>query len=212
MKLKVCGMKYPNNIQEVASLEIDYMGFIFYPKSKRYVGEDIELSVIKAIPSRIKPVAVFVNESKERIIELAKKYNFNILQLHGNESPDFVSDMSSLGFIIIKAFAIDTKFNFELTRKYETYTDYFLFDTKSDSYGGTGESFDWNLLSKYHQETPFFLSGGLSIDNISSIKNFNELNIHALDLNSKFESEPGLKKIDLIKKAIQDINNLDTKS
>lgn len=195
-------MKYLANIHALAGLDIDYMGFIFYPKSKRYVGENFEASVLKTIPKNIEKVAVFVNEPLDSVIQIATKYGFKTLQLHGNETPEYAGQLKELGYTIIKAFAVDAQFDFNNTTPFQTNCDYFLFDTKSDTFGGTGHVFDWNLLTKYNQQTPFFLSGGISLENIESVKNISHNQLFAFDINSKFEIEPALKNIDLIKEFI----------
>lgn len=198
-------MKYLENIQALSGLDIDYMGFIFYPKSKRYVGENLEPSVLKAIPKHIEKVAVFVNEPIESVIQIADKYNFKTLQLHGHETPEYAMQLKELGYSIVKAFAIDAQFDFKNTIPFQTNCDYFLFDTKSDTFGGTGHAFDWNLLTKYKQQKPFFLSGGISLEHLESVKNISHSELYAFDINSKFETEPALKNIDLIKEFILQI-------
>lgn len=205
MNLKVCGMKYLSNIEALSALDIDYMGFIFYPKSKRYVGEDFEPLVLKNIPDHIEKVAVFVNEPLESIRQIAEKYGFKTIQLHGNEAPEYAGELKTLGYSIIKAFAIDAHFDFNNTIPFQTNCDYFLFDTKSDTFGGTGHAFDWELLEKYMQQKPFFLSGGISLETMDKAKNIGHSQLYAFDINSKFETEPALKNIDLIKEFILQI-------
>ncbi len=199
MKLKVCGLKYATNVAALAAVQPDYMGFIFYPKSKRYVGEDLSIKTLETIPPQIEKVAVFVNENLENIIRICNKYGFKTLQLHGDETPDFAEKLSNLGYTIIKAFSVDKNFDFKNTLPYRTFCSYFLFDTKGAGYGGTGHQFEWNLLLNYDQITPYFLSGGIDINNVEDIKKMTNFNIHAIDINSRFEIEPGLKDVEKVK-------------
>jgi phosphoribosylanthranilate isomerase len=197
MKLKICGMKYPNNIQEVSTLLPDYMGFIFWKKSARYFD-----GVIPNIPQSIKKVGVFVDESLDFIIEKIEKHNLQAVQLHGHESALFCSQLKSEGVEIIKVFSADANFDFSVLKEYEKVCNYFLFDTKGKLPGGNGTTFDWQILKKYPSQKPFFLSGGIGIEEIKELEKIKELNlpIYAIDINSKFEIEPGLKNIDQLKK------------
>jgi len=199
-KLKVCGMKYPENISQLVDIQPDYMGFIFYKKSKRYMADSLEPEVLKDIPEHIKKVGVFVNESMEIIIKMAEKFKLDFIQLHGDESPDFCNSLQVNGLNIIKAFQIHQNFDFAQLESYKKSCQYFLFDTQTLLYGGSGHKFDWHLLENYDNEKAFFLSGGIDIQDIDNIKNISNLNIHAIDINSKFESEPGLKNIEKVKK------------
>ena len=196
-KLKICGMKYADNIKAVAALKPDYMGFIFYEESKRFVGY-LDEEVTGKLPSSVKKVGVFVNEVIEDILELHDRYHFDLVQLHGDESADFCSEMKN--FIpVIKAFSIEEKIDFNILKPYKRSCDYFLFDTKSESYGGSGKRFNWDLLKKYDNEVPIFLSGGISLEDAAEINKLKGLNIHAIDINSRFEKGPGLKDPVLIK-------------
>lgn len=197
MKLKVCGMRDRENIEALVALEPDYIGFIFYNKSKRFVGEHLDTTLLHSIKAN--KVGVFVNESLEVIEEQCKNFGIEVVQLHGDESPDFCKDIKSKGFKTIKAFSIDDDFDFNKLEAYKPYCDYFLFDTKGDNYGGTGKKFNWDLLKSYDNEKPLFLSGGISLGDIEEIKSLEGLNIHAIDINSKFEIAPGLKDINTIK-------------
>jgi phosphoribosylanthranilate isomerase len=194
MKLKVCGMKYADNIKEVAELLPDYMGFIFYPLSKRFVNDDFEIPVIH---TSIKKVGVFVNESEKNILEKVKKYKLNYVQLHGNESPDFCERLSG-SIKIIKAFGVESGFDFPSLKEYENYCEYFLFDTKTEDYGGSGKSFDKSILKNYKLTKPYFVSGGIGLEETSQLRTYN-LQPFAIDVNSKFEIEPGLKDISKLK-------------
>ena len=147
----------------------------------------------------IKRVGVFVNEATSRIMELAIRHQLDFVQLHGNESAEQCAEIKASGLGVVKVFQMDGHFDFPKLVPYKKNTDYFLFDTKSESYGGTGKTFDWNILNRYDQDIPFFLSGGLSVENINDAKAINGMNLHALDINSGVEISPGLKDIDKIK-------------
>lgn len=187
MKIKICGMKFPKNIQEIAALQPDFMGFIFYSKSKRYVGTDFSPKSIQKVPNSIKKIAVFVNEDINRILEIQLQFNFDFVQLHGNESVAECEVLKENNINIIKAFSVDSTFDFEVIEKYQSVCDYFLFDTKTPDYGGSGKSFDWELLEKYTLSKSFFLSGGLSIHNIGKIKYTKHPMLVGLDFNSQLE-------------------------
>ena len=193
MKLKICGMKYPDNILDVSQLLPDYLGFIFYEKSSRFFDGEIP-----EIPKSIKKVGVFVNATYDEIISKIEKYNLNLIQLHGNESPEFCLKFKDLSIEIIKVFSVDDDFNFEILERYESVCDYFLFDTKGKLHGGNGVTFNWQILEKYKSKKPLFLSGGIGIGEIEKLKTLN-LPIYTIDVNSKFETEPGLKNIELLK-------------
>ncbi|WP_298117928.1 phosphoribosylanthranilate isomerase [Flavobacterium sp.] len=187
-------MKFPKNILEVGALQPDYMGFIFYPKSKRYVGEDFSPKSLEKLPENIKKVAVFVNEDVNRIITIQKQFSFDFVQLHGNESVAECEVLKENNINVIKVFSVDTYFNFNEVMAYEKVCDYFLFDTKTPKYGGSGQIFDWEILENYTLSKPFFLSGGLSIYNIGKIKFNNYPMLVGLDFNSKLE-DSNTKKI-----------------
>lgn len=201
LKLKVCGMREPKNILDVAQLNPDFMGFIFYEKSKRYVGLDFSIPI--DLPKSIKRVGVFVNETNTNILNKVSEYGLNYAQLHGDESPEICQAVRSK-VKVIKAFRVDDQFNFDSVNLFSDSSDYFLFDTKSDSFGGTGKTFDWNLLKKYNGKISFFLSGGLSPENISTAINLKHPMLYALDLNSGVELEPGVKNMEVI----QSIKNI----
>ncbi|MBC7641089.1 MAG: phosphoribosylanthranilate isomerase [Flavobacterium sp.] len=193
MKLKICGMKFPKNIIEVSQLLPEYLGFIFYEKSSRYFDGEIP-----EIPKSIKKVGVFVDASLEEIISKIKKYNLNLIQLHGNESPEFCQNLKKSEIEIIKVFSVDDDFDFSQLESFENDCDYFLLDTKGELHGGNGFTFNWALLENYKTKKPLFLSGGIGIEAIEKIKTLN-LPIHAIDVNSKFEIQPGLKNTELLK-------------
>jgi len=198
MEIKICGLKYQSNISEVAMLQPGYMGFICYPQSPRYMAAIPDIDV----PENITKTGVFVNESAEKINELIYKYNFDAIQLHGSESPEF-SESFMDKVVVIKAFGIDQDFDFGTLEPYEVSVDYFLFDTKTEKHGGSGQAFDWSLLEQYQMDIPFFLSGGLSLENLEEVRKIKHPQFYGVDLNSKFEIEPGLKDINKLKKAFE---------
>jgi len=188
MKLKVCGMKFPENIIEIENLKPDYMGFIFYSKSKRFFDQS-EL----ILDDNIKRVGVFVDQEIEYIKSKILKFKLDFVQLHGSEDVDFCTSLKSI-IKIIKVFKINNDFNFKSTKMFESVSDYFLFDTKSNLHGGSGEKFDWNILKNYEGKKPFFLSGGIDLNDIKEIKEIQISHpIIGVDINSRFELQ-NLKK------------------
>ncbi|MBQ8948384.1 MAG: phosphoribosylanthranilate isomerase [Prevotella sp.] len=201
--VKVCGMRDAENIREVEALGIDLMGFIFWPKSSRYVSEHPAY-----LPRQAKRVGVFVDADIDDIRQRVQDYRLDFIQLHGHESPDFVRQLRSVcgDTAIIKAFNIATTEDLFQTESYEGLVDYFLFDTKGKSVGGNGEKFDWSVLDAYHGHTPFLLSGGIGPDDAERVTTF--LTSHkcaGIDLNSRFELAPGLKDIHQLKEFIKKI-------
>jgi len=215
MKLKVCGMKY--NPETVAKLQPDYLGFIFWKPSPRHFNKEMP-----ELNPGIRKVGVFVDASIDYILESIKKYELDGVQLHGNESPEYckklrhselVSESHSNetlnqvhgdGLTIIKVFSIKDEFDFSVLQPFEEVCDYFLFDTKGKLPGGNGYTFDWFVLKNYPSTKPYFLSGGIGLDNSKQIKEFlkrpESKYCHAIDVNSRFEHEPGLKNIEDLKK------------
>jgi phosphoribosylanthranilate isomerase len=191
VRIKICGMRDAQNIAAVAAHQPDYMGFIFYNKSPRYVGE--EFTVPSDLPSTIKRVGVFVNATVDEIIAAARRHSLWGAQLHGKETPDECAAVRATGIKVMKAFPVDETFDFAVTSAYRDAVDFFLFDTKGPLHGGNARRFDWSLLGKYDQSVPFFLSGGLSPENVSEVKHLAGMNLHALDVNSGIESSPGIK-------------------
>jgi phosphoribosylanthranilate isomerase len=205
IKVKICGMKDQLNIREVAQLRPDYLGFIFYPGSERYVGENVDVALFKEVPRKIKRVGVFVNEHTEKILELAYTYELDIVQLHGSETPKDCMLIKSSGYQVIKAFGMDAVFNFTTLMTYLQFCDYFLFDTKSLNYGGTGQKFNWDKIKEYHYNVPFFLSGGIGPDDYNLIRQLNHPLMVAVDINSQFETAPGMKNIHIVRNFIKRI-------
>jgi phosphoribosylanthranilate isomerase len=186
-------MREHENIAQVAALSPQYLGFIFYEKSPRYVGNEFVLP--KDLPPSIEKVGVFVNEDNSVIVDKARTYELDFIQLHGNECPEQAIDLKSQGLKVIKVFSVDDDFDFATTRPYQGAVDYFLFDTKGKYFGGNAKTFNWDILKGYDQEIPFFLSGGLSPENVDDVERLSALNIHALDLNSGVEDRPAVKSI-----------------
>lgn len=210
IKLKVCGLTKPDQIEELISLKIDFLGFIFYEKSPRYVLNHLSFEQISEIPHNGK-VGVFVNETMEKIVEISEKANLNFVQLHSDESVDFILNLRqklSNNIQIIKAVRIGNQTAEELQKILKDYsetTDYFLFDTDSTAFGGTGKSFDWNILNQIEIQKPYFLSGGISMENYEKLKTINN-QPYALDINSKFEISAGVKDLEKIKKLKSQLN------
>lgn len=192
-------MKFPDNVRAVEALQPDYLGFIFYPHSPRFVGYEVDKELAELrLPA--KKVGVFVDKDFSTIKNLIQTYHFDVVQLHGNESAETCAALRKM-VKVIKAFGVDENFDFELLNAYENAVDFFLFDTRTTAYGGSGKSFDWQVLEKYHLNVPFFISGGLSIENIESVLQFKHPAFYGLDLNSRFEDEPGVKNIEKLKEA-----------
>ncbi len=196
-------MKYTTNRDQVEQLDVDLLGYIFYAPSKRFVGENPEAGLFDASKSK---VAVFVDENAFEILGLTKNFGFEFVQLHGKENPKTCGMLKKQGLKIIKAFSVDEAFNFDSTLAYEKVVDYFLFDTKTKLHGGSGKKFDWQILQKYTGHRPFFLSGGISPDDISEIKKVDHAKLTGVDLNSGFEDKPGLKNIEKLTKFIGELN------
>ncbi|SDR04520.1 phosphoribosylanthranilate isomerase [Flagellimonas zhangzhouensis] len=230
MKLKVCGMNH--NPTEVAQLQPNYLGFIFWePSSRFFEGEMPDL------PKSIKKVGVFVDAPLEEVLEKVAEFQLDAVQLHGKESVQYCSDLKSnfLSFRaqsrnqkvddkkevstvldmtntdIIKVFSIKDDFDFSILKDYETICDYFLFDTKGKLPGGNGYTFDWSILENYPSNKPFFLSGGIGLESIEKLKKFKNSPASkycfAIDVNSKFETQPGLKNITSLKTFINELND-----
>lgn len=210
MKIKVCGMKDSGNIIDLAQLKPDYLGLIFYSQSKRFAA-NLDKDLLSSLPDSIKLTGVFVNETIDQIISKIDEYDLNAVQLHGSESVIYCQQLKELLRVrlpfrkleIIKAFGIFPGFDFNQLTQFNDVVDYFLFDTKTAEHGGSGIAFDWKILDHYSGLKPYFLSGGLSPENISEISNFKPEQLYGIDLNSKFELEPGLKDINSLKSVFE---------
>ncbi len=208
MKIKVCGLKDPQNIEQVAGLTPDYMGFIFYGPSPRFVAE-VPVETLNTLPLSIIKTAVLVNEAAENIDALIDQFKFDAIQLHGNENAEFCAEFKGK-VTVLKAFGLNDSFDFEQLNAYVDKVDFFLFDTKTDIHGGSGKTFDWGILNKYQLDVPFFLSGGISLDNLEEIKKITHPQFYGVDLNSRFETAPGLKNIEKLKAAFTALKQFDT--
>ncbi len=206
-------MRNPANIEVIGALSIHFMGFIFYEKSPRYVAHTDDISTC---PDDLTKVGVFVNADIDYILHKIDRYDLDAVQLHGSETPQYIEDLSNemwskLRFVansdieIIKAFPVDSDFDFETVKPYEDAVKYFLFDTKTPQHGGAGVKFDWSILEKYNSEIPFLLAGGISENDVEEISKLAAQNpmLYGLDLNSKFEIEPALKDGEKLKSFLE---------
>lgn len=198
--IKVCGMREAQNIREVEQLGVDMIGFIFYHKSPRYIFEMPEY-----MPTKAKRVGVFVNETKEMIQIMADRFELDYIQLHGEESPSYCRSLQQADLRLVKAFSISHAKDVLATKAYEGCCDYYLFDTKSQQYGGSGNQFDWSLLEAYTGKTLFLLSGGINFYSIKALKEFSHPKLIGFDLNSRFELAPGKKDVKRIKSFLEQI-------
>lgn len=208
MKIKVCGLKYPDNIEAVAALSPDYMGFICYKKSPRYVDK-LDEDKLALLPEHILKTGVFVNQSTETINKYLNKYEFDVIQLHGAETTELCKRFRKK-VMVIKAFGVDEGFDFNQLVPYYNNVDFFLFDTKTPVHGGSGQTFNWAILNNYTGDIPFFLSGGLSADNLHEIEKIDHPMFYGVDLNSRFEMEPGLKNTEQLKQAFNTIKTINS--
>ena len=197
--IKVCGMREADNIRAVEALGIDMMGFIFWPKSSRYVSQRPDY-----LPKRVKRVGVFVDEDPEQVKRLADDYALDYIQLHGQESPSYIFQLR--GLHVIKAFNISIAEDLLQTQPYEGLVDFFLFDAKGKSVGGNGEKFNWDVLDAYQGATPFLLSGGIGPDDAERVNAFYHPKCIGIDLNSRFELSPGLKDVAKLKEFMCNLN------
>lgn len=195
-------MKFTQNRKEVEKLAVDFLGFIFHPKSKRFVGEGAEPGMFNAAKPK---VGVFVDENAFEILGLAKNLELDYIQLHGKENPKTCQLLKNQGLKVIKAFNLNAAFKFEKLKEYETTVDYFLFDTKSDLPGGSGKKFNWEILEKYTGKVPFFLSGGINPNDVENIRKLEHPQLFGIDLNSGFEDEPGVKNVENLTEFINKI-------
>lgn len=207
MKIKICGMKFSENIKDISCFCPDFMGFIFYENSKRLVTDSFQELNLQSIPPAVKKVGVFVNQSFNEIVQKAIDYKLDYVQLHGQETIDLLESLKQKNIKIIKAFGISNSFDFETLKKFEKICDYFLFDTLTSSYGGSGKIFNWKILENYHLKTPFFLSGGLGMENLESLIHFKHEKLIGFDFNSKLEIASGFKDPKQTKMIIENIRN-----
>ena len=198
-------MKYPDNIRGVTSLHPDFMGFIFYPNSPRFAGQ-LDAVSLTSLPTSIKKTGVFVNENLENILTAISKYNLDAVQLHGADNKKLCRKIrQEAKTMVIKVFPIMDASNFRVTGDYEAVADYFLFDTKTDMYGGSGQKFNWNILQEYTGNKSFLLSGGIGADDVKALRAIEHPLLAGVDLNSKFELKPGLKNVALLTQFIDEL-------
>lgn len=200
MIIKVCGMTDADNIRSVENLDVDMIGFNFYPKSPRCLCQ-----LPDYLPTRAKRVGIFVNESKENIVMYADRFDLDYIQLHGNESPEYCRTLQSNGFRIIKAFPISLPKSLLAVNAYEGFCDYYLFDTRTPAYGGSGAQFDWSILLRYNAPTPFLLSGGINSYSAKALKEFHHPRFAGIDINSRFETSPGIKDVERIRGFLEEL-------
>ncbi len=208
IKIKVCGMRNPANIEKLIKLDIDYIGFIFYKKSPRYVGH-LSRDVLKQIPGDMHSVGVFVNGEPCLVSHTIQSFSLDYIQLHGDESPEYCMRIKQEqpGIRIIKAFGIMDTIDNELLKTYTGVADFFLFDTSIPGYGGSGKSFNRDILRHYNLDIPFFLSGGIDESILKDKETLSLPGLHALDINSRFETVPGEKNIRHIETFIEKLNH-----
>lgn len=194
-------MREAENIREVEGLGVDMMGFIFYPKSPRFVYE-----LPHYMPTQAHRIGVFVNEEKQIVRTYADRYDLDYVQLHGQESPEYCRSLKANGIKLIKTFSIARSKDLQGIEAYEGICDYVLFDTKCEQYGGSGNQFDWELLNGYRGDTPFLLSGGIHTFSAPALNAFQHPRLAGFDINSRFELRPGLKDVARIKSFLTDLN------
>jgi len=200
-------MRDPENISGVIAALPDFLGFIFYPKSKRFVGFEPSPEVLAVVPDSVNKVGVFVDETPEKVLEICQNWKLDVAQLHGNESPEYCRQIKDSGITLFKAFSVDESFDFVMLKAYIGVCDYFLFDTKGQLPGGTGQKFNWQLLENYRGDVPFFLSGGIGPDDLESVLNFRHTQLFGIDINSGFEISPALKDVEKVRSFINEIRS-----
>lgn len=205
--LKICGMREPANMQAVAALGADFMGFIFYAKSPRYVGP-LEPALLHHLPPSVLKVGVFVDASLAYILEQASTYALDLVQLHGSETPEQCAAVRATGIPLIKAFGVGPGFDFEQLAPYVPHCSYFLFDTKGPQPGGNGTAFDWTQLQNYALPVPYFLAGGIDLEHAEYLRRNPLPGLFAVDLNSRFEAAPGLKNVPKLSQMICRMKNI----
>ncbi len=205
LKIKVCGMLHPENIEQVSHLKPDFLGYIFYPGSERYVGEKPDPAIF-LIPGReTEKVGIFVNEEIDRVKWSFEEYHLDMVQMHGEESPQYCLALSDSGIPVIKAFNPYAVKGGIILEEYIEGVRYYLFDTPGKTHGGTGRKFDWDQLEGLSFPHRFLLSGGIGPDDCGQIRNVGHKDLFGIDVNSKFERSPGMKDVSLLKKFIREV-------
>jgi phosphoribosylanthranilate isomerase len=205
LKIKVCGMRDPENISGVVAALPDFLGFIFYPKSKRFVSFEPSPEILAAVSDSVQKVGVFVDEAPAKVLEICQLWNLDVVQLHSHETTEYCRQIQNSGITVFKAFSVDEQFDFAMLEAYSEACDYFLFDTKGQLPGGTGQKFNWQLLDKYKGDVPFFLSGGIGPADLQAVLNFQHPKFYGIDINSGFEISPALKDVGKIREFIIEI-------
>jgi phosphoribosylanthranilate isomerase len=206
MKIKICGLTEKQNLLDVITLRPDYIGLNFYPNSRRFAGYNKTLSSLMHAVTRCEKTGVFVNEQQAIILKTVNTYNLDCVQLHGDELPAACAAINT-SKSVIKAFQVTPAFDFKQLNDYVGSCTYFLFDTPSAGYGGSGQCFDWNVLHNREIPLPFFLSGGIGFNHVMRLKKFKHDQLIGVDINSKFEQSPGIKNINDLKAFIHEIRN-----
>lgn len=198
-------MRNQSNIEDLVKLKPNYIGFIFYAKSKRFIGQQIPDEIQALVPVYIQKVGVFVDEPFDNLLEKFRSNKLDMIQLHGSELPGYCERLKKLDIPVIKVFSVGADFDFTTVQPYNQFCDYYLFDTAGDLHGGNGVKFDWKKLDQYKESKPFFLSGGIQPIDADEIKNITHNELYAIDINSGFEIEPGVKDIPILKSFIEKI-------
>ena len=208
MKVKICGIKYPENLGDIIRLEPDMLGFIFYEASRRCMRLTIAPSDLLGISDHIVKTGVFVNEDHSSLMQLVRDYRLDAIQLHGDDTVDAIRSLKAqlpVACMVIKAFGVDPDFDWTILKDYQDCCDVFLFDTKTPNYGGSGRQFDHKALKNYDLTTPFLLSGGIGPDELDAVLSLEINTMAGIDLNSKLETKTGWKDVDLVRRVIQKI-------
>lgn len=209
MKIKVCGMKYPKNIASLSLCGHDLTGLIFFEGSRRFVGDELSPTDLERYRPSLEFVGVFVNDSADSIKSVTERYGLNWVQLHGDETPDTCIQLRKTGLTVIKALPVATNNDISRCDDYEGSVDYFLFDTRTEKYGGSGVKFNWEVLHAYDRDVPFFLSGGIGPEDVNKVVEIKHPMLYGVDINSMFEMKPGLKDIELLKHFINGVKQYD---
>lgn len=204
--VKICGMRDSENVGRVADLSPDMMGFIFYERSPRFVGE-LDVDIIRSLPHNVTPVALFVDEEHTKIMNICNLYGFKTVQLHGNERPEECRRLKDAGLSVIKAFGIDGDTDWAEIETYDGVADLFVLDSRSPGRGGSGRKFDWTKLENYPLPTPYLLSGGIGPDDLQNVMDVSLPGMVGIDLNSRFEKAPALKDVEKLAHFIKSLRN-----
>lgn len=209
MRIKVCGMTLPEQVNALDDMGVDFAGFIFYPKSPRYVAQKISAEKMRHIKGRIAKVGVFVNTPYEELMRTVENYRLDMVQLHGDETP-FFSEKVANYVTVIKAFRLSDNDPLDwITRPFHESSDMFMFDTMGSGYGGTGKKFDWNVLKSANIDKLYFLSGGIQPGDEEKLKDFAKeeagKKMFSIDINSRFEVSAGVKNMEKIKSFVENL-------